>query len=60
MSLITELGLTMVGTIGVGFAIGYVIDSKSDKFPVFTITFLILGIFSGFWSVYKLIMKKIK
>jgi len=60
LGLITELGLTMVSTILVGFGIGYFIDKKSGHFPLWTIIFLLLGIFSGFWSVYKLIMSKLK
>ena len=60
LGLVTELGLTMVSTILVGFAIGFFIDNKTGHFPLWTIIFLLLGIFSGFWSVYKLIMSKMK
>ena len=60
LTLITELGLTMVCTIMVGFGIGYLIDKKSGHFPVWTITCLLLGIVSGFWSVYKIIMRHIQ
>ena len=60
LTLITELGLTMVSTILVGFALGYFIDKHAGQFPVWTIVFLLLGIIAGFWSVYKLIMSKIK
>ena len=61
LALVSELGLTMVANIGVGFAIGYfLLDKKTGHFPAWTIVFLLLGIFSGFWSVYKIIMSKMK
>lgn len=59
-TLVTELGLTMIGSIGVGFGFGYYIDLKINKFPVCTIVGLLLGIASGFWTVYKIVMKKLK
>ncbi|MBU1863278.1 MAG: AtpZ/AtpI family protein [Candidatus Omnitrophica bacterium] len=60
IGLVTELGLTMVSTILVGFGIGFFIDKKAGHFPLWTIVGLLVGIISGFWSVYKLIMSKIK
>ena len=60
LSMVTELGLTMICTIFVGFGIGFFIDKKTGHEPLCTIIFLLLGVISGFWTVYKMIMKKIK
>jgi F0F1-type ATP synthase assembly protein I len=60
LHLISQLGLLMVGCIAGSLAIGYYIDSKFGHFPVWSITFLLLGILSGFWTIYKMIMKVFK
>jgi ATP synthase protein I len=60
LHLVSQLGLMMVGSIGVGLAIGYYIDMKTGHFPAWSIVFLFIGIFSGFWSVYKMIMRALK
>jgi F0F1-type ATP synthase assembly protein I len=60
MSIVSNIGFTMIACIMVGFFIGvaidkYIIDTKTVAIIVFTI----LGVFSGFWSVYKFVTKKI-
>jgi ATP synthase protein I len=60
LGLVTEVGLTMVASIAVSAAIGYYIDTKAHQFPLWSLIFLMLGIASGFWTVYKRIMSKIK
>ncbi|MBN1493632.1 MAG: AtpZ/AtpI family protein [Candidatus Omnitrophica bacterium] len=59
LMLISQLGFTMVWTILVSFAAGYWIDKRFTTSPLWTIVFLILGIAAGFWTVYKIIIKKI-
>ena len=48
-----SLGLMMVTPAMVGLLIGALLDRAVKAFPVFTLIFLLLGIMSGLWSVYK-------
>ena len=56
ISLLTQLGLVMVINIGVSFYSGIYIDSLLNKPFLFKIVGLIIGIISGFYSDYKLII----
>lgn len=47
------IGLTLVVSIFVCGAIGYTIDKWMDSAPWGLVIFLLLGIASGFYSVYK-------
>lgn len=55
--LLTEVGLLMVINIGLGFFLGFLIDRILQLELIFKISGLILGISSGFYSVYHLIKK---
>ena len=59
MSLLGTLGLTIVGNILVSLVLyKYIIAKYVYKSDILFILFLLLGIFSGFYNVYKMIMKK--
>ena len=47
------LGIQMVLTTAVFAAIGYWIDKKADKFPMFLVLFFFIGAGAGFWVVYQ-------
>jgi len=57
LGLVTQVGLTMLVSIGVGFGIGWFLDHKLATGGLFLVIFILLGIGAGFWSVYRLIMK---
>jgi F0F1-type ATP synthase assembly protein I len=48
-----NLGLMAVVPAAVGLLIGALIDKGFKTFPLFTVAFLLLGILSGLWSLYK-------
>lgn len=56
-ALVTQLGLTMVGSVVVAFFMGRWIDRLLGLTTVFTLIFLLLGVASGFYSAYRLIME---
>jgi len=58
MTLVTQLGLTMAGSILLGLVIGYYLDKwlLHTKGP-FTIAFILLGIVGGGYTVYRQIME---
>ena len=51
--LVSQLGLTMVGCIGLGFAIGYYLDKWLGTRGIFLTIFIILGIAGGGFTVYR-------
>jgi len=61
LSIISNIGFVMVGCIITGFFLGfainkYLLDSKN---MIVIMVFTLLGVISGFYNVYKFIMKKI-
>ncbi|ACL70538.1 AtpZ/AtpI family protein [Halothermothrix orenii] len=56
LGLITQLGLLMIANIGVGFGLGYLLDTNLATGNAFKIGGLILGTASGFYSNFRLIM----
>jgi F0F1-type ATP synthase assembly protein I len=48
-----NLGLMMVTPAIVGLLIGALLDRAFKSYPLFTLLFMVLGIMSGLWSVYK-------
>lgn len=59
MSLLGTLGLTIVGNVLVSLVLyKYIIAKYVYKSDILFILFLLLGVFSGFYNVYKMIMKK--
>ncbi len=57
LTLIGQTGLYMAGCIVISVLIGIWLDYKTGLSPLFLATFCLVGIFSGFWGVYKLITK---
>ena len=47
------LGLTVFSASVIGLVIGYFTDRSFGSFPLATFIFLVLGILSGVWSLYK-------
>ena len=53
LTLVTQLGLTMVGCVLFCFAIGYYLDKWLGIKGPFTTLFLILGIIGGAYTAYR-------
>lgn len=51
--LVSQLGLTMVGSIGLCFAVGYYLDKWLGTKGVFLTVFILLGIVGGGYTVYR-------
>jgi len=58
LTLVSQLGLTMAGSILLGLVIGYYLDKwlLHTKGP-FTVVFILLGIVGGGYTVYRQIME---
>jgi len=52
------VGIQLVLTTFIGFAIGYGLDKLFKTFPWLTIIFFILGIVAGFRGLFKVAFKK--
>jgi F0F1-type ATP synthase assembly protein I len=48
-----NLGIAAVTPAVIGLLIGTLLDRSFNAFPRCTVTFLMLGILSGLWSLYK-------
>ncbi|MEE9557805.1 MAG: AtpZ/AtpI family protein [Candidatus Adiutricales bacterium] len=57
MALVTQIGLTMAGSIILCFFIGYFLDKWLGTRGIFLIIFILLGIAGGGWTVYRTIMQ---
>ena len=60
MTLMSQVGITMVANIMVGLFIGKYLDQWLHTSPLFLLLFIFIGFFSGIKSVYLLIIKKDK
>ncbi|RAK09824.1 putative F0F1-ATPase subunit (Ca2+/Mg2+ transporter) [Halanaerobium saccharolyticum] len=56
LSLLTEVGLVIVISAGIGFGLGYVIDNFFNFNLFFKLSGLFVGLAAGFYSVYKLLI----
>ena len=54
----SQLGLHMVLATFAGLAIGYFIDKFFKTHPLFTITFLLIGIIAGFVELFRFAKKQ--
>lgn len=59
-TLITQLGLTMAGSILLCFAIGYYLDKWLNTKGLFITVFILLGVIGGGYNAYRQIMETIK
>ena len=57
MTLVTQLGLTMVGSILFCLAVGFYLDKWLGTKGLFIFIFIILGIIGGGYTVFRQIMK---
>ncbi|MBU2550500.1 MAG: AtpZ/AtpI family protein [Proteobacteria bacterium] len=57
LMLVTQLGLTMAGSILLCFAIGYYLDKWLGTRGIFLTIFILLGVLGGGWTVYRQIME---
>ena len=57
MTLMSQVGITMVANILVGLFIGKYLDQWLHTSPLFLLLFIFIGFFSGIKSVYLLIIK---
>ena len=57
IALVTQLGLTMAGSILFCFAIGYYLDKWLNTKGLFITVFILLGIAGGGYTVYRQIME---
>jgi ATP synthase protein I len=57
LALVSQVGLTMAGSIGLCFAIGYFLDKWLGTRGIFLVIFIILGVIGGGVTVYRQIMK---
>ncbi len=53
MSIVSQLGLTMVGSIGLCMAIGYFLDKWLGTRGIFITIFILLGIIGGGVTCYR-------
>ena len=57
MAIVSQLGLTMAGSILFCFAIGYYLDKWLNTKGLFITVFILLGIAGGGYTVYRQIME---
>ena len=56
LSLVGQVGVTVVVFILIGLAVGRWIDARLNTSPTFTLFFIFLGMGAGLWGVYRLVM----
>ena len=56
LGLVSQVGILMITSIGLGFAGGYFLDQLLGREVVFKAIGLVVGILSGFYTNYKIIM----
>jgi len=57
IAIVSQIGLTMAGSILFCFAIGYYLDKWLDTKGLFITVFILLGIAGGGYTVYRQIME---
>jgi len=60
LALVSQLGLTMAGSILFCFAIGYYLDKWLNTKGLFITIFILLGVAGGGYTVYRQIMETLK
>lgn len=59
LTLVSQLGITMVMSIVCFFAVGFFLDKWLNTKPIFSLIFILLGIGGGGYLIYKQIMEVI-
>lgn len=57
LALVTQIGLTMAGSIGLCFAVGYYLDRWLGTSGILLVVFILLGVVGGGATCYHQIMK---
>lgn len=57
MTLLSQIGITMIANILVALFIGKYLDQWLNTSPLFLLLFMVIGVLSGIKSVYLLIIK---
>ena len=60
ISTLGTIGINLVVTTIIGFFIGYYLDKLLGTKPWLMFVFLIIGIFTGFWNMLRILNKVIK
>lgn len=60
MSLVSQIGFIMIANIFVSMGIYWLISQTGVKNTLLFIFFIVLGIYSGFYSVFKILMNQMK
>lgn len=60
LGLISQLGITVVFCLGIGLIAGILTDKLLNQDMLFKIIGIILGLFTGIYQTYRIIMNKIK
>lgn len=60
VSLVMQLGITMVVAVYLGFRVGWWLDELLNVSMVFTLVGTLLGVGAGFLSIYQLIMRSME
>ncbi|HHT42619.1 MAG TPA: AtpZ/AtpI family protein [Firmicutes bacterium] len=55
LSLVTQVGVTIVLSVGLFTGLGLYLDRLLNTRAVFTLVFLLIGCFSALWGTFKLI-----
>ena len=55
--LITQIGISVLAAIGLGFAGGFYVDRWLDTGHAFLIAGILLGIGAAFWNVYRMLLR---
>jgi len=60
ITLISQLGLIMIANIFVSMGIYWIISKSGIKNTLLFIFFIVLGVYSGFYSIFKILMNQMK
>jgi len=58
LGLVTQVGLSIIFSILIGFLIGLFLDRFFKTRGIFLVLFLIIGVAGGFYNAYKQILRK--
>jgi len=60
LGFVSGLGIMMIACIAVGLMAGVFLDGRFGTSPWLTTVFLLIGILSGAWSVFKMIISELR